>query len=365
MKFSCDSILLAKAAVNIQRTVSSKSTIPAVEGILIECSNDVLTLTGYDLDMGMKTQVECNTMEDGSLILNAKHFCDILRFLPSEEVLIEDDDRHICKIKSGNAEYTIIGIDAGDYPDMPTVSNNEAIEIGNETLRDMIRKTVFSVSTSERNPVHCGIKFEIAGGKITLVAVDGARLAVRKEDISYAGGEKAFVVPTKAVNEILKLNEGEDENVKIYLSKRYISFIIGNYTIFSRLLEGNFIDYNAAIPKSAQTDIIVDTKVLISSIERTSLIITDRSSPVKCAAENSVMKFSCVTSVGTANDRLAVEMTGKDIEIGFNNKFLLDALRAVDDEKVHIEMNSASQPIIIKPTDGSDKYLFLVLPVRI
>ena len=202
MKIVCDTAKLAKLCSNVQRTVSNKSTIPAIEGILLNALGDSLRLTGYDLEVGTETYLEADVDDSGSIILNAKNFCDILRLLPGETVSIESDERNICKIKSGETEYSIIGTSADEYPDLPTISGGFPIVIQQGMLKDMIRKTIFSVSVSERNPVHCGVKFEISEGKIVLVAVDGARLAIRREEIDYTGDPVSFVVPAKTLGEI-------------------------------------------------------------------------------------------------------------------------------------------------------------------
>lgn len=364
MKIVCDSAKLAKACMNVQRTVSTKSTIPAIEGILIDALGDNVRLTGYDLEVGSETYIPSEIEENGSIILNARNLCDILRMVPDETVSIESDERNICKIKSGETEYSIIGTSSEEYPDLPKISGGFPIVINQGLLKDMIKKTIFSVSTSERNPVHSGIKFEIVEGKITLVAVDGARLAIRREDIDYSGEDVSFVVPAKTLGEIVKLSEDEEDVYSISVGKRHISFEVGEYRIISRLLEGNFIDYKAAIPLSASTTVAAPTRRVIECVERTSLIITDRSSPVRCIIENGMLKFSSVTSIGTANDKMPADITGGDIEIGFNSKFILDALKACETDEIKIELNSANQPILILPTQG-DKFLFLVLPVRI
>lgn len=364
MKFVCDSAAFSKACMNVQRTVSSKSTIPSIEGILIEALSDSLKLTGYDLEVGSQTFIPAEVEENGSVILNARNLCDILRMVPDETVSIESDDRNICKIISGEVQYSIIGTSADEYPDVPEVTGGFPIVINQALLKDMIRKTIFSVSTSERNPVHCGVRFEIGDGKIVLVAVDGARLAVRREDIDYTGEDVTFVVPSKTLGEVIKLSDNDEGFCSISVGRRHICFEIGEYRVISRLLEGNFIDYKAAIPISWTTKITAPTKRLIECVERTALIITDRSSPVRCTIENGVMKFSSVTSIGTANDKMPAEIEGKDLEIGFNSKFVLDALKATESDEVRLEFNSPSQPILFLPTEG-DKYLFLVLPVRI
>ena len=372
MKIVCNSAELAKNCMNVQRTVSNKSTIPALEGILIDAFDGKVTLTGYDLEVGSVSSIDADVIEGGSVVLNAKNLCDILRMVPEDTVSIECDDRNISKIKSGETEYSLIGTSADDYPDLPSVSKYVSITLELGTLKDMIKKTIFSVSTSERNPVHTGVKFEINDGKIVLVAVDGARLAIRREEVSFmydndeSAKDKAldFVVPAKTLNEILKLNGDDDGQIVIFIGDRHIVFRFKGYEIVSRLLEGKFIDYKSAIPMTHSTRIIVPTRRLIECIERTSLSITDKSSPVRCIIENGVMKFSSVTAIGTATDKMAADIEGNNLEIGFNNRFVLDALKVCDAEEIKIEMGSSNQPIIITPLDG-ESFFFLILPVRI
>lgn len=371
MKIQCSSAELAKACMNVQRTVSNKSTIPALEGILLDAKDGIVSLTGYDLEVGSIAKVEADISAEGKIVLNAKNLCDILRMIPGESVSIDCDERNISKIKSEETEYSLIGTSADDYPDLPTVNKYTSITLELGTLKDMIKKTIFSVSTSERNPVHTGVKFEINGGKIVLVAVDGARLAIRREEIDfiYENEEKSdktleFVVPAKTLGEILKLGGDDDTQIVIYIGDRHIVFKYKEYEIISRLLEGKFIDYKAAIPMTHSTRIIVPTRSLIECIERTSLIITDKSSPVRCVIENGIMKFSSVTAVGTASDKLAADIEGNNLEIGFNNRFVLDALKVCDCDEIKIEMGSSNQPIIITPLEG-DSFFFLILPIRI
>lgn len=371
MKIQCASSDLAKACLNVQRTVSGKSTIPALEGILIDAKDGNVSLTGYDLEVGSTAIIEADVIEEGKIVLGARNLCDILRMIPGDMVSIECDERNISKIKSEETEYSLIGTAASDYPDLPTISKFTSITMEIGKLKDMIKKTIFSVSTSERNPVHTGVKFEISDGKIVLIAVDGVRLAIRREDIDFIydkdEGEDAildFVVPAKTLNEILKLAGDDDTQIVICVGDRHIIFKYKEYEIISRLLEGKFIDYKAAIPMTHSTRIIASTRSLIECIERTSLIITDKSSPVRCVIENGVMRFSSVTAVGTANDKLAADIEGKSVEIGFNNRFVLDALKVCDNDEVKIELGSSNQPIIITPLQG-DSFFFLILPIRI
>lgn len=367
MKIICDSAELAKAAFSVQRTVSNKSTIPSLEGILIETFENKIKLTGYDLEVGSTIIIDADVRSEGKIVLNAKSFCDILRMVPDDTISIETDERSIAKIKSGEADYSIIATSADDYPELPTINKFSPFVVELGLIKDMIKKTIFSVSTGERNPVHNGVKFEVNENKLVLVAVDGARLAVRREEINYdeeENGALSFVVPAKTLGEIQKNTSEDSTPVEIRVGDRHIVFKIGEYYIISRLLEGNFLNYKSAIPLSFETKIIADTKNFIECIERTSLIITDKSSPLKLIVENGVIKFSSVTALGTASDRMYADIEGNNIEIGFNNRFVLDCLKVCDVEQIKIEMISSNQPITFSPLQG-DHFFYLVLPVRI
>ena len=364
MKLICETQKLSEICSNVQRAVSTKSSIPAIEGILLEAGENVLTLTGYDLEVGMITSMEARVEEAGSIILNAKILCDILRSLPSNTVSIEADERLTCRIKSGDAEFTLIGIAAADYPELPSVESGFPIVLDSETLRDMIRKTIFATAENDVKVVHTGVRFEIGANQIRLVAVDGFRLAMRNEEIDYDGEEKIFVAPKKALNEVVKLTGGE-ETIALNVGKRFIVFEIGSYRIVSRLLEGEFLNYRAAISGKVTGTVRVNTRLLIQSIERTSLIITDRTkSPIRCVFDEDMIRISSTTALGTAHDRVPCKSEGEHMEIGFNNRYLLDALRVCDADEVLVKIGSPILPILIVPTEGED-FLFLVLPVRL
>lgn len=365
MKLICDTQKLSEICSNVQRAVSSKSSIPAIEGILLQAEENTLTLTGYDLEVGMITSMEARVEERGSIILNAKILCDILRSLPFETVRIEADERLTCRIKSGDAEFTLIGISAAEYPELPNVESGFPIVVDSDLLKDMIRKTIFATAENDVKVVHTGVRFEIRDRKIRLVAVDGFRLAIRNEEIDYDGEEKIFVAPKKTLNEVLKLNAGEDGKIAVNVGKRFIVFEIGSYRIVSRLLEGEFLNYQAAISGNINATLRVNTRQLIRSIERTSLIITDRAkSPIRCIFDDNLIRISSTTALGTANDRLPCEGSGDKMEIGFNNRYLLDALRVCDADEVLVKLSSPILPILITPVEGDD-FLFLVLPVRL
>ena len=366
MKFTCNTSTLSAACQNVQRAVSAKTSIPAIEGIYIKALGSELILTGYDLELGIKTSVPARVEENGGIILNARVLCDILRKLPGDTVSVESDERQMAVIRCGEMQYSLIGISPDEYPELPSVSGGFPIVLGQEILRDMIRQTIFSVAVNENKVVHTGIKFEIESGEIKLIAVDGFRLAVRKEAIDYSGDPITFIVPAKTLSEVVKLFSGEeDATVSIGVGKRHINFEIGSFTVVSRLLDGEFLNYRSAIPSLVSTTVRVNTQALIDSIERTSLIITDKvKSPLRCRFGDGLIRISSTTSLGSANDKIPAEITGNDVEIGFNNRFLLEALRVCDTDEVYLQLNGSVAPILIVPPQG-DSFLFLILPVRL
>ncbi len=366
LKINCNAQLLNEACQNVQRVVTSKTTIPAMEGILLQAKDGKLTLTGYDLEVGIITTVDVAVVEEGAIVLNAKVLCDILRRLPAELVSIEADARQSCVIRCGDIEYKLVGIAADEYPELPTITEGKPVLMDSEMLGKMIHQTIFSVSTGDSKVIHNGIKFEVSENQIRLVAVDGFRLAIRTEPIQYNDEELNFVVPAKTLNEVSKLLDDNDV-VQMNVAKRHILFEIGSYTVVSRLLDGEFLNYNAALPKSAATTVKVATKSFIESIERTSLLITDRlKSPLRCVFDENSIKISSSTTLGTAEDRLAAEIEGNRVEIGFNNRFLLDAFRACDCDEVVVSLNNSLSPITVTPAEGdTGRFLFMVLPVRL
>lgn len=366
MKFICNTSILADACQSVQRAVSTKTSIPAIEGIFIKALGSELVLTGYDLEMGITTSVPAKVEENGGIVINAKVLCEILRKLPDDSVCFESDERQVAVIRSGEMEYSLIGIAPDEYPELPSVSGVFPIVLQQDILKEMIRQTIFSVAVNENKVVHTGIKFEITQNEIKLIAVDGFRLAVRKEVIDYTGEDATFIVPAKSLSEVVKLFSGEEnDTVSMCVGKRHIVYEIGQYTVVSRLLDGEFLNYRSAIPNLVSTTVKVNTRKLIESIERTSLIITDKiKSPLRCSFDDNLIRISSTTALGTANDKIPAEITGAGVEIGFNNRFLLEALRVCDTDEVYLQLNGSVAPIVIVPPEG-DRFLFLILPVRL
>lgn len=364
MKIICDKTLLTAAVVNVSRAVATKSTILALEGILLRAKDNHLQLTGYDLELGISTTIEATVQEPGEIVLTARLFSDMIRRLPGDTVSISCDEKYLTVIRSGAAEYTILGIAPDEFPELPSVNDVASVSLPQDALKSMIDQTLFAVATTDSKPVHTGSLFDIKEGAITVVSVDGYRMAIRREKLA---GEEAnrFIIPGKTLSEVSKLMEDSGDPVELLVSRKHILFDIKGFTVVSRLLEGEFLDYAAAIPPSAKTTVTISTKQFIESIERTSLLISDRlRSPIRMQFGENAIQISCSTSLGKANDEIACQIEGESVEMGFNNKYLLDALRACGCDQVRLEIGGPLSPMKVVPLEG-DSFLFLVLPVRL
>lgn len=364
MKISCSKDLLCEAVMNVSRAVPSKSTIMALEGILFKAAGSTLTLTGYDLELGITTLIDATVEEEGNIILSAKLITDMIRRMPGESIRITSDEKLLTNIVSGAAEYTILGLDPQEFPELPAVTEDGALSIEAGLLRSFIEQTLFAIAVTDAKPVHKGSLFDIKNSALTLVSVDGFRLALRREALPL-NEEYHFVVPGKTLSEVAKLLTDPEAKIKISLSHKYVIFHIGGYNVLSRLLEGEFLDYSAAIPTGCQTAVTVQTRPFIECIERISLLISDKlRSSLKISFSGNAIYASCSTTIGKANDKIECAITGDEIDMGFNSKYLVDALRACDSDEVLLELNGPLSPMKIVPKEG-DGFLFLVLPVRL
>ena len=364
MKITCLRQTLVEAVMNVQRAVSTKSCLTALEGILIATEQNAISLCGYDLELGITTKIPATIEEPGKIVINAKLLTEIIRKAPAETVTISVDEKLIATIVSGPAKFSLVGISWEDFPEIPELTNKESLSIDSEILKGMIRQTLFATSESDVKPINTGTLFEVSEEELKLVSVDGYRLAVRKEKISE-GKNLRFVVPGKTLTEILKLLPEEDKKIEILVGKKHIIFYVENYCVISRLLEGEFLDYRTAIPKEEKTEVIVNTKKMIEMVDRVSLVVTDRlKSPVRCLFEDNSAKVSCITTLGKATDELPLTMQGESLEIGFNNKYLIEALKNTECDEVKIKLNGGLSPMKIVPLQG-DSFVFLVLPVRL
>lgn len=365
LSFTCRKDSLISAISVASRTVSQKSTIPALEGILFHVGAN-LTLTGYNLETGIAVSVDADITETGSAVFPSKLIGDIVRKLPDDTVTVKVDDGFHVKIMSGISSFSIMASSAEDYPALPDVEYDRAIAVPQNVLKDMISGTIFSVSENQARPIQTGCKFEITGDEMTVVAVDGYRLALRREKIDNPEGrELSFVAPSPALREVEKILGDTDEDALFTLGTRHIQFQVGAATLICRLLEGEFIDWRRVVPTDNPVRLAVNVKELTQSIDRVSLIVSEKlKSPVRCTFGNNEAEFHTSNSIGNASDRCAVAGNGGDLEIGFNSKYLLEALRAVPTEEISLEMKTNLSPAVMNPCEGN-KFTYMVLPVRL
>lgn len=365
MKIKCNREILSDALNKVSRAVALRSTIAAVEGIYFRTEESSLYLCGYNLELGISTKILANIYEEGCIVLSSRLFCEIVRKMPGDEVEITCNENLITTIKSSEAEYSIIGISASDFPELPVIESERKISINQSLLKSMIGQTLFAVSDNDSRPACTGSLFEISEDKIRVVSVDGFRLAMRTEKITSTFST-SFIVPKKTLEEILRLLEDDEEKrVEICATRRHIEFVINGCNIISRLIEGEFLDYNNAIPVNNNVEIKVSTRRMIEASERMGLLISDAiKSPVRCTFGDNSITFNCRTAIGSATDKLNADAPNEPIEIGFNNRYLMDAFRAVSTDEVRLMIGSPVLPVKVLPIEGED-FLFLLLPVRL
>ena len=367
MKFSCEKLLLQNAVNTASRAVAAKSSIPALEGLLLTCDREKLTVSGYNMQTGIRTHFPVEAAEDGELVVNARLIGEILRRLPDDVVTFTADDKFLIHLSCGDADFDIMGLSAADFPELPEVEEKYAVQIAEKTLKSMIQQTCFAVSTNEARPVHMGSLFEVCADGLTVVSVDGFRLALRKEPLEkIEGGAFSFVAPGTALNEVERICEEIDESVTITLGQRHILFEVGETELICRRLEGEFLDYKNAIPRRNPINLVLDTKTMLQSLERVSVVISEKlKSPVRCLFEDNKVTMSAKTASGDAKDVCRIAGDGQGLEIGIKNRYLMDALRYAPADTVKMELNTGISPAIIVPVDGEENFLYMVLPVRL
>ena len=364
MKFECEKTLLASAIEGVSRAITNRSAIPVLEGIYLKAEGFNLALTGYDMEMGITTTIECNVLVPGETVLEAKLLLSMVSRMPAGDVRIELTDEGQAIISGGVAEFEIPAMNASDYPSLPVTGADNTMTIPTSMMRELIEKTIYAVSQDDKKPAHTGELFVIEPGSLTIVALDGYRLAIIQRDVECTRDIR-IIIPAKTLQELLKIMGGPDDPVKIDANRRYVVFTTNGYTIMSRLIEGDFLNYESVIPKEKRTRVTVDCKTFINTIERASLIITERlKNPLRITFAEDKITVRCQTPLGKVVDEFApVAMTGDPVEIGFNNRYLLDAMRYSKCERMILEINGPLSPVKILPEDGKD-FIYLVLPVR-
>ena len=366
MKFSCEKYLLQTACSIASRAAASKSPIPALEGLQIS-AEEKLYVKGYDLKKGIVTGIEADIAQRGVVVVGARLFGEMIRRLPDGIVTVSSDEKDNISVKCGKSQFNILGISAEDYPELPSFDTVNSIRLPQRILKDMINKTIFAVSTDEARPIYTGTLFEVEEKRLTLVSVDGYRLARRTEELADSRLESCtFVVPGNTLSDVEKICSEEDGDVSISVGSRHISFEIGDTVVVSRRLEGEFLNYRRSIPDAFKYEIKIDRTEFMASIDRVSLIVSEKnSSPVRMTVGDGTIDCLCVTPIGRAEDVCTCEGNGEGLLIGFNDRYMKDALKAAGKDELKLCINSAASPCIIKAADGSEDFTYMVLPVRL
>ena len=366
MKFSCEKSQLLSAISVTSKVASAKSAVPALEGLLLEAGS-LLKVSGYDLKTGIKTELPAEVTTPGAIVLNARLLGEIIRKLPDDIVAVSVAEDSMATITCGPSKFNILGTPASDYPELPSVDGMSSISIPQKTLKRMIAETIFAVSDNESQPIHTGSLFELEGNLLTIVSVDGFRLALRKEQLERAEMEDcSFVVPGSALAEVEKIASDSEEPVILTLGAKHILFAIGDTMVISRRIEGSFLNYRQVIPQNNPLALSVQKRALMDAVERVSLIINEKlKSPIRCVFSDGELKLFTATALGKATDSCKIAGDGKELEIGFNNKYLLDALKSAPADMVQLSLGTSVSPCVITPADGGDHFVYLVLPVRL
>lgn len=367
MKLICSRESLLNSINIVLKAVSSRTTLPILECILLCADENGFKLTGNDLELGIESSpIEATIFREGTLALEAKIFSEIIRKVNGDQVSISSDENNMTIISCGSSEFKIMGQHGDDFPRLPVIEKNLEFILSQNELRNMIRQTIFSIAQDESKPILTGELIEIKNGKINIVSVDGYRISYKTTLIESGKNQISVVVPGKTLNEISKILSMEpEETVSIFITDKHILFHLGGSTIVSRLLEGEYIKYEQSFTEDYKTKIFVNCSALISSLERASLISRDsKKMPVKMEISSNSLIITSHTEMGTAYEEVEIEVDGEPLKIAFNPKYLIDALKAIDDEKVAIQFTTPLSPCIMKAIEGGN-YKYLVLPLRI
>lgn len=366
MRFTCEKNMLV-AGLNITgRTVAQKSALSAIEGIL--CSAEAeLSLTGYNMETAITYQIDAEISEAGQCIFPARLFGDIIRRLPEGPVTVVVDESYKVSIRSGYASFAISAEPAEDYPELPEIGTGRSIELPQNALKELISGTIFAVSENTGRPIHTGVRFEVSDDTVSAIAVDGFRLARRTYHAQENFGKDTdFVVPSAGLKEVEKILQDEDTLVSLNPGQKHIRFTLGDAAVICRLLEGEFLDWRRVVPENCPVKLVANVGELTSSIERVGLIVSEKyKSPVRCMFTNQLVTLKTSTSIGAAEDQCSLAGDGKELEIGFNVRYLADALHAVPSEEVTLELTNGLSPIVLTPVDDKKDFSYMVLPVRI
>ena len=366
MRFTCEKSMLVQGLNIAGRTVAQKSSLSVIEGILCRAGLGI-SLTGYNMETAITYDIPAEVADPGECILPAKLFGDIIRRLPEGPVTVVVSEDFKVSIRAGYASFTISAESSEDYPELPDVNSGRPIRIPQNKLKELISGTLFAVSENQGRPIHTGVKFEVTDTSITAIAVDGFRLARRTyHPEEGTARELSFVVPAAGLKEVEKIVSDVEDMASFTLGTKHILFQIGNATLVCRLLEGEFLDWRRVVPTNCPIKLVADVGDLASSVERVGLIVSEKyKSPVRCVFSHNELLMRTQTTIGAAEDKCSLAGDGKELEIGFNVRYLADALKVIPSDEVTLELTNGLSPIVLTPVDDKYDFAYMVLPVRI
>lgn len=367
LKVICTKKELVRAITESQKAVSNKTTMDILKNFYVQAFNGVVKITGYDLEMSIESLLEANVMEEGEVLINAKLLADIVRKLPESEIHLSVED-NVLILQCEKSKFSLKCEDVKEYPKLPSIEDNSFIELNSAEFKQMINETIFATSQDVTKPVLTGELLEITNNKLNLVSIDGYRLAVSTSVLESKVPDSRMIIPGKTLQNISSLLNTNTETFKLGFNDKYSMFVIGDTVIKSRLLDGAFIEYNKLLPNGHNTLVVANRKDLLGCIERASLlIVNERNSLVKLAVRDNSLSIFANADYGNCNEDMCVSLEGDYLDIAFNSRYLMEALKVIETEEVRIEFTSNVNPCIIKPVyekETNKDYTYLVLPVR-
>lgn len=364
MKLICSKANLVQGVNIVLKAVPSKTTMSILECILIDANTNEIKFTANDMELGIETKVEGDIISKGMVALDAKIFSEIVRKLPDNEVSIETDENYRTTITCEKAVFTIAGKSGEDFSYLPVIEKNKFIYLSQFTLKEVIRQTIFSISDSDTNKLMTGELFEVTGNELKVVSLDGHRISIRKIELKDSFDDIKVVVPGKTLNEISKiLSGGTEDEVRIFFTNNHIVFEFDSTVVVSRLIEGEYFKINQMLSSDYETKVSINKKEFLNCIDRATLLVKEGDKkPIIINITDGDLELKITSVIGTMNENIDIQKDGKDIMIGFNPRFLIDALKVIDDEEITIYLVNPKAPCFIK--DAEEKYIYLILPVN-
>lgn len=364
MKFVCSKSNLLSGVQTVSKAVPNKTTMSILECILIDTTKGQITLTANDMELGIETVIDGTIVERGIIALDAKIFLDIVRKLPDNDVKVETDNSYKTTITCEKAKFSIIGKSGEDFSYLPAIEKNDSIVLSQFSLKEVIRQTIFSIASNDTNKIMSGELFEIKEDKLKVVSLDGHRVSIRNIALKNTYAPRKVIVPGKTLSEISKILPGDtDKDVHIFFTDKHIVFEFEKTVVLSRLIEGEYLRIEQMLSNDYETKVTINKKELLECIDRATLLVKEGDKkPIIINILDGVMELKINSIIGSMNEDIDIQKSGKDLMIGFNPNFLIDALKVIDDEEIDMYLVNSKAPCFIR--DSKENYIYLILPVN-